>query len=140
MKYTTSALYLELSALLFLFTKKFSSLVPYVFFFFFLRCMNAFYFFKDRLTLNRDAPNQYLHVCVYAFLHVEPLGHVKFPSLLCRESRRMSKSGHCSIVNNDLQFVNSGTHFSKCQAYFSTIVSGLFSHRAPDEDKVTSLW
>lgn len=79
-------------------------------------------------------------MCVYAFLHVEPLGHVQFPSLLCRESRRMSESGHCSIVNNDLQFVNSGTHFSKCQAYFSTIVSGLFSHRALDEDKVTSLW
>lgn len=78
--------------------------------------------------------------CMCVSMHVEPLGHVKFPSLLCRESRRMSESGHCSIVNNDLQFVNSGTHFSKCQAYFSTIVSGLFSHRAPDEDKVTSLW
>lgn len=85
---------------------------------------------------------QSLHVCVCicVFLHVEPLSHVKFPSLLCRGSRRMSENGRCSIVNNDLQFVNSGTYFIKCQAYFSTIVSGLFSHRAPHEDKVTSLW
>ncbi len=54
--------------------------------------------------------------------------------------RRMSERGRRTIVNIDLQFVNSRIHFSKCQACFSTIVSGLFSHRAPDEDKVTTLW
>ncbi len=101
-----------------------------------------FYFFKDRIIFKRNTPNQNLLVCmcVSAFLHVDLLGHVNFLSLLCRESRRMSESGRRSIVNIDLQFVNSRTHFSKCQACFSTIVSGLFSHRAPDEDKGTTLW
>lgn len=53
--------------------------------------------------------------------------------------RVAEEGGRCSIVNIDLQFVNSGTHFSKCQACFSTMLSALFSHWAPDEDKVTAL-
>lgn len=105
----------------------------------------CFFFLQGRNYINQEYPEPEpacvcVCLCVTVLLHVELLGHVNFPLLLCRESRRMRESGRRSIVNIDLQFVNSRTHFSKCQACFSTIVSGLFSHRALDEDKVTTLW
>lgn len=45
---------------------------------------------------------------------------------LCEIFSLKKSRGGGSIVNIDLQFINSGTHFSKCQATFNTIVSGLF--------------
>lgn len=46
--------------------------------------------------------------------------------MLCDIFTLKKSRGGGSIINIDLQFINSGAHFSKCQAAFSTMVSGLF--------------
>lgn len=47
-------------------------------------------------------------------------------AVLLRDIFTLKKSrGGGSIINIDLQFINSGAHFSKCQAAFSTVVTEL---------------